>query len=138
MSPDQPTSAIDRLIDRVRSRISVLAPDVAYRLQVEGALLVDTRPEWQRKEFGGLPGAATIERNHLEWRLDPTGDFRHPAAVGHVGPIVIVCQEGYSSTLAVGTLQDLGVPDVHDLAGGFQAWAAAGMPVEAIHLLRDE
>jgi rhodanese-related sulfurtransferase len=127
---DLPISAIDRLVEEVRSRISVVTPETAYRLQSDGALLVDTRPEWQRRKFGGLPGAVTIERNHLEWRLDPTSHFRHPSAVGHVGPIVVVCQEGYSSVLAVGTLQELGVPDVHDLAGGFDAWVAAGLPTE--------
>jgi rhodanese-related sulfurtransferase len=129
VNDDATPSAIDRLIHQVRSRISLVAPEVAYQLQLDGALLVDTRPEWQRREFGEIPGTVYIERNHLEWRLDPTSAHRHPAAVDHVGPIVILCQEGYASILAVGSLTDLGVPDVHDLAGGFAAWSAAGLPV---------
>lgn len=124
------TSAIDRLVDAVRSRISLVDPATAAALQADGALLVDTRPAAQRIEFGEIPGAVAIERNHLEWRLDPTSDARHPVAADHRAAIVVFCQEGYSSTLAVGSLADLGVPDVHDLAGGFAAWAAAGLPVE--------
>ncbi len=104
----------------------MLAPSDAWRLRGAGALFVDTRPEGQRREHGTIPGAVEIERNHLEWRLDPTSEFRHPAVIGHAGPIVVYCQEGYSSILAVSTLVALGVPDVHDLGGGFEAWAAAG------------
>jgi rhodanese-related sulfurtransferase len=123
------TSAIDRLVDQVRSRISVIDVDRARALQATGALFVDTRPVAQRMEFGEIPGALAIERNHLEWRLDPTSDHRHPDVIGHDGPIVVYCQEGYSSSLAVGSLADLGMTDVHDLAGGFAAWAGAGLPV---------
>ena len=92
-------------------------------------LLVDTRPAFQRLAFGVVPGAIVVERNHLEWRLDPTSEHRPaPTAIGHRGPIVVFCQEGYASSLAVESLQDLGVVDVHDLVGGFAAWAAAGQP----------
>ncbi len=124
------TSGIDALVADVRSRISVLDPIDAAALRTSGALFVDTRPVAQRGEFGGIPGAVVIERNVLEWRLDPTSDHRHPVAACHDGDLVVFCHEGYASSLAVGTLSDLGVPNVHDLAGGFAAWAGAGLPVE--------
>jgi rhodanese-related sulfurtransferase len=126
-------SAIDAHVAATRNRISLVDPIAAHRLQVDGALLVDTRPEARRRRYGHVPGAIVIERNVLEWRLDPTSRHRHPAAVDHRGPIVVFCQEGYASSLAVASLVDLGVPDVHDLAGGFAAWAAAGLPVLATH-----
>ncbi len=124
------TSSIDRHLEEVRRGISILTPDDAAERRAAGALFVDTRPVAQRAEFGQIPGAVTIERNVLEWRLDPTSEHRHPAAIDHHGPIVVFCQEGYSSSLAVASLAALGVPDVHDLAGGFAAWTAAGFPVE--------
>jgi rhodanese-related sulfurtransferase len=123
------TPAIDALIDDARSRISVLDPIDAAALRTRGALFVDTRPAAQRAEFGRILGAVTIERNVLEWRLDPTSAHRDPTVAAHVGHIVVFCQQGYASSLAVATLVDLGVPDVHDLAGGFAAWAAIGLPV---------
>jgi rhodanese-related sulfurtransferase len=125
-----PTPAIDALVAGVRSRISVLDPIEAAARRTNGALFIDTRPVAQRVQFGGIPGAIVIERNVLEWRIDPTSDHRHPAVASHVGDLVVFCQQGYASSLAVGTLSDLGVPSVHDLAGGFAAWAAAGLPVE--------
>jgi rhodanese-related sulfurtransferase len=124
------TSAIDRHLEEVRRGISIVSPHDAAALRAAGALLVDTRPVAQRVEYGQIPGAIVIDRNVLEWRLDPTSEHRHPAAVDHRGPIVVFCQEGYSSSLAVASLTGLGVADVHDLAGGFSAWAAAGLPVE--------
>jgi rhodanese-related sulfurtransferase len=123
------TPAIDALIDDVRSRISVLDPIDAAALRTRGALFIDTRPVAQQAEFGCILGAIAIERNVLEWRLDPTSPHRHPTVAAHVGDIVVFCQEGYASSLAVATLADLGVADVHDLAGGFAAWAALGLPV---------
>ena len=94
-----------------------------------GAILVDTRPGWQRDQEGELPGALVIERNHLEWRLDPASDARIPQAVDHDVAWIVVCSEGYSSSLAAASLQDLGLRQATDLAGGFQAWKAAGLPV---------
>jgi rhodanese-related sulfurtransferase len=124
------TSSIERHLEEVRAGISILTPDAAAELRTAGALLVDTRPVAQRAEFGQIPGAVVIDRNVLEWRLDPTSEHRHPAAIDHHGPIVVFCQEGYSSSLAVASLVALGMADVHDLAGGFSAWAAAGLPIE--------
>ena len=95
----------------------------------DGALLVDTRPGWQREQEGDAPGCAVIERNHLEWRLDPTSDARIPQAVDHDVTWIVVCSEGYASSLAAASLQDLGLRNATDLDGGFRAWKAAGLPV---------
>lgn len=92
-----------------------------------GALVVDTRPVEQRRRDGELPGAVVIDRNVLEWRLDPTSPHRIPEArAGR--KVVVVCNEGYSSSLAAHTLRQLGLVDATDLEGGFQAWAARSLP----------
>lgn len=106
--------------------------EAAARLRDAGALVVDARPFELRREHGVVPGSIVIDRNVLEWRLQPSGEHRHPAVAAHDGPIVVLCQQGYSSSLAVASLVELGVPDVHDLVGGFEAWAAAGLPVERV------
>jgi rhodanese-related sulfurtransferase len=124
-------SAIDRRIAETRARIRTIGPKEARHLQEAGALFVDTRPRAQRDEFGVIPGALVIDRNVLEWRLDPTSETRDPTAAAHTGPIVVYCQQGYSSILAVAELQSLGVPEVYDLSGGFEAWSAAGLPIAA-------
>jgi rhodanese-related sulfurtransferase len=123
------TGATDRLLASARARISTVDANETARLQAAGATLVDTRPAAQRAEFGEIAGAVIIERNVLEWRLDPDGDHRL-TTIDHSRPIVVFCQEGYSSSLAVASLVDLGLTDVHDLAGGFAAWSAAGLPVQ--------
>jgi rhodanese-related sulfurtransferase len=122
-------SRIDALVASARENISRIDPARAEAMRAAGALFVDTRPAEQREQFGLVPGAVVIDRNVLEWRLDPTSDVRHPAATAHDGPIVVFCQQGYSSSLAVKTLMELGVRDVHDLAGGFEEWARSGNPV---------
>jgi rhodanese-related sulfurtransferase len=104
-------------------------PGAAAVAVERGALLVDTRPEWQRRADGEIPGALVIERNHLEWRLDPASDARIPQAVDHDVEVIVVCSEGYSSSLAAASLQDLGLHRATDLVGGFHAWRAAGLPV---------
>jgi rhodanese-related sulfurtransferase len=128
--PAEP-SAVDAMLAAARARISVVEPREAAALLAAGALFVDTRPADQRVEFGGIPGALVIDRNVLEWRLDPTSAHRDPRAAAHVGPVVVFCQQGYSSILAVDNLTRLGLPDVHDLGGGFEAWLAAGLPTAA-------
>jgi rhodanese-related sulfurtransferase len=99
-------------------------------VEERGALLVDTRPEWQRREDGEIPGALVIERNHIEWRLDPTSDARIPEAVDHDVEVIVVCSEGYASSLAAASLQDLGLHRATDLIGGFRAWREAGLPTQ--------
>jgi rhodanese-related sulfurtransferase len=91
-----------------------------------GALLVDIRPDWQRSAEGSIPDALIIERNHLEWRADPTSDARIPKAVDHDVVWVIICSEGYTSSLAAASLRELGLHRATDVIGGFHAWKAAG------------
>jgi len=115
-------SAIDRLLVRARSaldRVEVehLADEVA-----QGAILIDIRPVEQRQRDGDLPGAIVVDRNVLEWRLDPTSPHRLPIATGADVRLIIVCNEGYGSSLAAATLQELGLRSATDLVGGFQAW----------------
>jgi rhodanese-related sulfurtransferase len=110
----------------LESRIGLERVDPAD-LELEmaaGALVVDTRPVDQRDRDGDLPGAVVIDRNVLEWRLDPSSSHRLPIADDHSRRIVVVCNEGYSSSLAAHTLQRLGLTRATDLIGGFQAWAA--------------
>ena len=121
------SAATDRLLAIARSRISQIEPPEAAALFSEGAQLVDTRPAAQRAEFGEIPGALVVERNVLEWRLDPAGDHRL-TTIDHSRPIIVFCQEGYASSLAVATLVDMGLTDVHDLIGGFVAWSDVGLP----------
>ena len=120
-------AAVDRLLAAARRRISILEPPAAAALREDGAVFVDTRPEHQRRAHGEIPGAVVIDRNVLEWRLDPTSPFRDER-VPPDRPLVVFCQQGYASSLAVAALVDLGRPDVHDLGGGFDAWQAAGLP----------
>ena len=122
-------SKVDELLATARSRLDRPDPHRAAELAARGARLVDTRPQWQRDAEGTLPGALVIERNHLEWRLDPTSDARIPEATDHDVTWIVVCSEGYSSSLAAASLQDLGLRHATDLDGGFQAWKAAGLPV---------
>ena len=87
------------------------------------------RPEVSRRTEGLLPGAVVVERNVLEWRLDPKSPDRIPEVTGHDQTIILVCNEGYASSLAAATLQDLGLVNATDLDGGFRAWKQAGLPV---------
>jgi rhodanese-related sulfurtransferase len=123
------TRSIDEVLADTRARIRRLTPVEAAARQAAGALLVDTRPVAQRSREGSVPGALVVERNVLEWRFDPLGDARLPEATDHDVEIVILCSEGYSSSLAADSLRALGLWKSGDVIGGFQAWAAAGLPV---------
>lgn len=118
------TRTVNDLLDAARARLDRPDPRRAAELVERGAILVDTRPGWQREKEGELPGALVIERNHLEWRLDPTSDARIPQATDHDVTWIIVCSEGYSSSLAAASLQDIGLHNATDLDGGYQAWKA--------------
>ncbi|MET7303925.1 rhodanese-like domain-containing protein [Embleya sp. NPDC005575] len=122
-------SAVDRLVDRARARLVRVTPEQAHAAFRDGAVLVDTRPDFQRDADGAIPGALVIERNHLEWRFDPEGEARVPEATGWNLRVVVLCDEGYASSLAAASLVDLGLSEATDLIGGFQAWKAAGLPV---------
>jgi rhodanese-related sulfurtransferase len=120
-------SRIDQVLDGARARLSRLtAGDVPAALD-GGALLVDIRPQAQRRREGEVPDALVIERNVLEWRCDPTSDARLPQAVSDDVQWVILCSEGYTSSLAAAALQDLGLHRATDVIGGYHALAAAGV-----------
>jgi rhodanese-related sulfurtransferase len=121
--------AVDALLDEARSRLIRLEPCVAARAVRDGALLVDIRPAAQRSEEGEVEGALVVERNVLEWRLDPTSPYRLPQLVGPSQVVVLLCSEGYASSLAAATLQRLGLLHATDVVGGFHRWRRAGLPV---------
>lgn len=121
---------IDELLERVREGLDRVGPREAYEAARAGdALLVDIRYAALRDRDGLIPGAVVVERNELEWRLDPRGSHRLPEATGHDLRVVVVCNEGYASSLAAASLHQLGLHRATDLTGGFQAWRAAGLPV---------
>jgi rhodanese-related sulfurtransferase len=122
-------SQIDRLLAEARAELARLTPLQAAEAVRRGALLVDTRPVEQRRRDGEIPGAVVVDRNVLEWRLDPTSPDRIPEVTDREQTVILVCNEGYASSLAAATLQRLGMRNATDLDGGFQAWAAAGLPV---------
>lgn len=122
---------IERVLAAARERLERVSPAEAAQLVAAGGLLVDTRPVEQRRREGEVPGALVIDRNVLEWRLDPESDHRIPEVTGYDQAIVVMCSEGYSSSLAAAALQDVGLVRATDLEGGFQAWAASGLPVRA-------
>lgn len=124
-------SGIDRLLDRARARLRRVGPEEAADEIAEGeALLVDIRPAAQRAREGAFPNALVIERNVLEWRLDPLSDARIPEATGPDVRWIVACSEGYTSSLAAASLLDVGLSRATDLEGGFQAWLRAGLPVK--------
>jgi rhodanese-related sulfurtransferase len=120
---------ISRELARARIGLNRLDPALAGRAIRDGAILIDTRPEFQRRADGEIPGAIVIERNHLEWRCDPASIARIPEASDHHVTWIICCDEGFSSSLAAASLQAVGLANATDVIGGFQAWRAAGLPV---------
>jgi rhodanese-related sulfurtransferase len=122
-------ATIDDLLIEARAGLARLDPAAAFRAIHGGAVLVDTRPQWQRRAGGEIPGAIVIERNHLEWRCDPRCPARVAEAADHQVAWIVCCDEGYSSSLAAASLQALGLSNATDVTGGFQAWRAAGLPV---------
>lgn len=120
---------IDDYLEQVRQDLERVGPEEAFEAAAGGALLVDIRYQALRERDGLIPGALVVERNELEWRLDPQGSHRVPEAVGHGLRIVVICDEGYASSLAAASLHRVGLRHATDLVGGFQAWKAAGLPV---------
>ena len=120
-SPGAGSSAIERMLAECRRGLDRVRPEDLAAEAAAGALVVDTRPVEQRDRDGELPGALVIDRNILEWRLDPTSPDRVPEADDLRRRVIIVCNEGYSSSLVAHTLQRLGLANATDLEGGFQA-----------------
>ncbi len=123
-------AAIEEILVSIRSSLARVTAQEAARLCDDGALLVDIRPIEQRKRDGEIPGALVIDRNVFEWRLDPMSAHRVREIDGYDQLIIVVCNEGYASSLAAKSLQDLGLRRATDLIDGFVAWRAAGLPVD--------
>jgi rhodanese-related sulfurtransferase len=126
----EPPVGIDELLEQVRAGLDRVEAAAAHEAARTGdALLVDIRYAALRERDGLIPGALVVERNELEWRLDPRGSHRAPEATSHDLRVVVVCNEGYASSLAAVSLRQLGLHRATDLVGGFQAWRTAGLPV---------
>jgi rhodanese-related sulfurtransferase len=121
---------VEDLLHEARARLERLDPVQAKVAMAEGAILIDIRSESQRTRDGRVPGARFLPRNTLEWRLDPTSEHRDPDAAKRDVLLILMCDEGFQSSLAAATLRRFGLR-VADLIGGFQAWRSAGLPVEA-------
>ena len=119
---------IDDLLAEARSRLQRVTPVEAAARWAAGAVLVDIRPAAQRAVEGEVPGALLVERNVLEWRFDPASDARLPQATGYDVDVLVLCQEGYTSSLAADALRSLGLHRATDVIGGFRDWRAAGLP----------
>ncbi|MDQ0583871.1 rhodanese-related sulfurtransferase [Streptomyces rishiriensis] len=127
---DTRPTGVDELLERIRTGYARVEAREAYEAARTGdALLVDIRYAALRERDGLIPGALVVERNELEWRLDPQGSHRLPEATSHEVRAVVICNEGYASSLAAASLHQLGLHRATDLVGGFQAWRAAGLPV---------
>ncbi len=117
------------VLEQARAGMRRLTPREAWDAARDGALLVDTRTEWQRAAQGEVPGAVVIDRTVLEWRLDPSSDAAIPEATGHDLLVVVLCRQGFSSSLAAASLRAVGLHRATDVVGGVEAWAAAGLPL---------
>ncbi|HTX32685.1 MAG TPA: rhodanese-like domain-containing protein [Solirubrobacteraceae bacterium] len=122
-------TTVDQLLSEARQGLERLDPAATAAARDEGAVLIDIRSETQIEDDGMIPGALVIRRNVLEWRLDPASGHRHPDAPNLGEHVIVICDQGYASSLAAATLQRLGFTRATDLDGGFQAWRAAGLPV---------
>jgi rhodanese-related sulfurtransferase len=118
----------EELLAQARAELDRVEPERAARLQARGGLVIDIRPVANRAEEGEIPGSVPVERIVLEWRLDPNGAHRLPGFDADT-PVIVVCNEGYASSLAARDLRRLGLRNATDLVGGFRAWAKAGLPV---------
>jgi rhodanese-related sulfurtransferase/mannose-6-phosphate isomerase-like protein (cupin superfamily) len=123
-------SGIEQLLSAARARLRRLSPDEAYGAVAKtGAIIVDIRPEGQRAIEGSIPGALIVERNVLEWRFDPASSARLPIAADYDLQVIVLCSEGYTSSLAAASLQDLGLWRATDIVGGVHAWRETGLPI---------
>jgi len=119
---------IDNLLGRSRAGLARLTPEAAQEAVRAGAVIVDTRPLDQRRAQGVVPGAVVVCRNVLEWRADGTSGVADDRLVGK--DLIVMCAQGYSSSLAAAALQAIGLPSATDMIGGFEAWRDADLPVD--------
>ncbi|MET8761371.1 rhodanese-like domain-containing protein [Lentzea sp. NPDC004782] len=119
-------SAVDTILEEARSHLKRLEPHELH--QREDALIVDIRPIHNRLAEGEIENSVVVERIVLEWRLDPVGDWRLPGFTADT-TVVVVCNEGWASSLAARDLQRIGLPNATDLVGGYRGWRAAGLPI---------
>ena len=122
---------VDELLAEARARLDRVSAEQAHIEQQAGALLIDTRTYEQRREAGTVPGAIVLDRTVFEWRLDPSSPSHLPEVRDHDARIIVLCRQGYSSSLAAATLQELGLHRATDVVGGVEAWIAAGLPIES-------
>ena len=134
---DTPTT-VEQLLAAARAQLERLTPDQAHAAMRQGAQLIDIRSDIQRASDGVIPGARFVSRNVLEWRLDPRCPHCDPFLAHAENPLVLMCDEGYQSSLAAATVMRFGRRTVTDVIGGFQAWRAAGLPVQPAELERAE
>jgi rhodanese-related sulfurtransferase len=120
-------SRVDEILAEARASLERVSAERALELRGRGALLVDIRPEANRRADGEIPDAVPIERIVLEWRLDPNGEHRIPGFTQDT-TVIVFCNDGYASSLAARDLQRLGLRNATDLVGGYHAWHAAGLP----------
>jgi rhodanese-related sulfurtransferase len=122
---------VEVLLERARRRLVRLTAVEAHAAMQQGAVLVDIRSDRQRDHDGGVPAAVFIPRNVLEWRADPESAYFDARLAQRHGPLIVMCAEGYQSSLAAATLQELGIHDATDLIDGFNGWLAARLPIQA-------
>jgi rhodanese-related sulfurtransferase len=124
-----PEPGVPALLTAARRQLERVTPEEAQRAHAAGALLIDTRTDVQRLHQGNIPGAIVIDRTVLEWRLDPTSEWRIPEAAGYDVAVMVICRQGYSSSLAAASLRQLGLRRATDVIGGVEGWIAAGLPI---------
>jgi rhodanese-related sulfurtransferase len=132
MTDDEPMTPIERMVEDDRSLLHRLGPREAEGAVRKGGVIVDIRSHEQRVAHGVVPGSIRIHRNVLEWRVDPSSGWYDDRFAAYEGPVIVMCQQGYSSSMAAATLQRLGFTRATDLVGGFEAWAEEGLPTEPL------
>jgi rhodanese-related sulfurtransferase len=132
MSEREPMTPIERMLEQDRSLLHRLEPLAADEAVRRGGVIVDIRSHEQRVAGGVVPESIRVHRNVLEWRVDPSSGWSDERFAAFDGPLIVMCQEGYSSSMAAATLQRLGFTRATDMVGGFEAWAEAGLPTEPL------
>jgi rhodanese-related sulfurtransferase len=132
VSDDRPAATIGVLLEAARARLERLEPAAAREAAEAGALIVDTRCADARQASGVIPGSAHVPLSVLFWRLDPASDYHDTALSDRNRQVIVVCADGYSSSLAAATLRDLGFSRATDVIGGFNGWVSTGLPVERL------